>query len=438
MVALSENPVEIEMSNTPGVGDEAAGGADGAKGGAAGAGDIRSYMEKVQNIKVTQYSQADLEKFLGDVLDDAHLKSFAPEDLADQSDEMKSLRTAIEARKIESRTPLDSKFRREHAPGTAGYDEYNKLKGAAKQEFKVKWAQKMFDKKYQEKTFKKGITQTDRQKSKMLTFGALVQEYGGWEWDAAVEGAKRTAAKCAKLGGKWCKRDGFSELLLYRKIDEEEEEEFKKTWSEMSRMSTGDTSGSAPVQQSTPAPSKTRTNTEGNGDKQKKSKEEEGEEPAAAEAATGGAAGGKRKRAAAEAGDSGKKVRTGDADPPATEKNKSKTTEAVKLKPLYMRSVHSAELLIKQIEESAHYTWARGSVLEELKESLKTVIEGKTECINEFLVTSDLKTFTANYSSAQLESEFDVFVAKKPLVESLQSKQKEIADMHRVKRKASK
>ena len=37
----------------------------------------------------------------------------------------------------------------------------------------------------------------------------------------------KTAAKCARLGGKWCFRDHFSDLLLYRKLTFSDEEEFK-------------------------------------------------------------------------------------------------------------------------------------------------------------------------------------------------------------------
>ena len=37
--------------------------------------------------------------------------------------------------------------------------------------------------------------------STMMTFGKIVVEYGGWGWPPAIEGAKRTAIRCAFMGG---------------------------------------------------------------------------------------------------------------------------------------------------------------------------------------------------------------------------------------------
>ena len=69
----------------------------------------------------------------------------------------------------------------------------------------------------------------------MVTLGALVQAYGGWEWPEAVNGAKRTSAKCSLLGGRWKGEGPFSGLTLYRLLSYEDSETFEKAWSELKK-----------------------------------------------------------------------------------------------------------------------------------------------------------------------------------------------------------
>ena len=47
----------------------------------------------------------------------------------------------------------------------------------------------------------KSYQSVDTDMGEMLTFGAMVTLYGGWGRKPAIDGAKRTAGKCAKLAG---------------------------------------------------------------------------------------------------------------------------------------------------------------------------------------------------------------------------------------------
>jgi hypothetical protein len=78
----------------------------------------------------------------------------------------------------------------------------------------------------------KSYQHVDKELGVMMTFGALVIEYGGWSWRPAIEGAKRTAYKCAKLGGMWMEKDAFSELHRFLVIKKQFQHIFAEKWME--------------------------------------------------------------------------------------------------------------------------------------------------------------------------------------------------------------
>lgn len=63
-----------------------------------------------------------------------------------------------------------------------------------------------------------------------LTFGSLVQGYGGFSWRPAIQGAKIHALKAARLGAPWITRDPRSALLHFKKNTKKHRSEFDKDW----------------------------------------------------------------------------------------------------------------------------------------------------------------------------------------------------------------
>ena len=61
----------------------------------------------------------------------------------------------------------------------------------------------------------------DTTRGMYMTLGAIIQHLGGWQWGPAIVGAKRLAAQCARLGGKWHKKDEFTGLSKFLVLQEE-------------------------------------------------------------------------------------------------------------------------------------------------------------------------------------------------------------------------
>ena len=78
-----------------------------------------------------------------------------------------------------------------------------------------------------------------------MTFGSLVESYGGWAWPPAVRGAKATAAKCARMGGKWIQVDEWSGLVLFSKIKHQHRERFEESWAEYRKYADKSSSASS-------------------------------------------------------------------------------------------------------------------------------------------------------------------------------------------------
>jgi hypothetical protein len=60
----------------------------------------------------------------------------------------------------------------------------------------------------------------------------MVTLYGVWGWKPAIDGAKRTAGKCAKLAWKWIDKDPFSELTRFFVMRKQHAGIFAEKWSE--------------------------------------------------------------------------------------------------------------------------------------------------------------------------------------------------------------
>eukprot|EP00811_Abedinium_folium_P003027 NODE_12787_length_1204_cov_3.680594.p1 GENE.NODE_12787_length_1204_cov_3.680594~~NODE_12787_length_1204_cov_3.680594.p1 ORF type:complete len:238 (+),score=33.64 NODE_12787_length_1204_cov_3.680594:339-1052(+) len=81
-----------------------------------------------------------------------------------------------------------------------------------------------------EKGFRESFREVREEQCEMLIFGQLVLSYGGWQWGAAVEGAKTHAAKAARMGGSWVNRDPISGLTVFMKLRHMHREVLESKW----------------------------------------------------------------------------------------------------------------------------------------------------------------------------------------------------------------
>jgi hypothetical protein len=150
--------------------------------------------------------------------------------------EEKMLEEMLKTKKLTCRTPLDAKFRREYI-GTA-----KKPADAAKKKlydesddqarFKVEWVSTKLEVCRRQRHDITSWQEVDITLGEYLSFGSIVQSLGGWEYQPAIDGAKRLCSKCLKLNGKWVVYEEFSELLFFLKLRVQHSSVFERKWCE--------------------------------------------------------------------------------------------------------------------------------------------------------------------------------------------------------------
>jgi hypothetical protein len=132
------------------------------------------------------------------------------------TDEEKMFDKAGTTGDFEIRDAVGQRFQREHKKGKSQHALYSKLADRdEKRIYRETWAKKKFESSVQGKRFEQEYQTIDSTLGEYLTFGAVVVKYGGWQWAPAVAGAKKTAAKCTLLGGKWSMKDEFSGMHMF-------------------------------------------------------------------------------------------------------------------------------------------------------------------------------------------------------------------------------
>ena len=130
-------------------------------------------------------------------------------------------------------TPPSNKFYRKLSSDPKFHEQYEQCRTlAAKKEFRRNFFGQELIVIEANKAASKSFRQVEETRGVMMTFGQVVVSLGGWGWTPAIKGAKLTALKCARMGGRWIKRDPWSELLLFRKLTESDSEIFTKSWEE--------------------------------------------------------------------------------------------------------------------------------------------------------------------------------------------------------------
>ena len=108
----------------------------------------------------------------------------------------------------------------------------------AKREVRRKWCKEAFKFVLDEKTHEESYTEIDTLKGEFFTFGSLVKEYGGWQWEPAVVGAKIHWMKAMRMGGKWVKRDVMSNMVHVLKLKTIVEETMHQKWARLTKCFT--------------------------------------------------------------------------------------------------------------------------------------------------------------------------------------------------------
>ena len=106
----------------------------------------------------------------------------------------------------------------------------------AKREVRRKWCKEAFKFVLDEKTHEESYTEIDTLKGEFFTFGSLVKEYGGWQWEPAVVGAKIHWMKAMRMGGKWVKRDVMSNMVHVLKLKTIFEETMHQKWARFTKF----------------------------------------------------------------------------------------------------------------------------------------------------------------------------------------------------------
>ena len=408
-VSLKEEDVEVDTTEAPPTPNASSCGPPEDK--------ISDYMQQVMEVLVSEEDCGALEELLGASLSEALTKdrggaATGELESADQDPELRMLQAVVKSGAMPSRTPADQRWRRAHPPGSDGHAAYAALKtNEAKAAFKVRWATSQYEELKRSKQHIKTLSQSEKTRGRMVTFGALVAHYGGWGWKDAVLGARATAGKCAKLGGKWCKRDPFSNLLLFRVLEEEDEEEFKKSWSEAvasysktSNISTNGAAGSVCV--------------------------------AGAVEAHVGESLRKAKATAKTSGDTKtsprKKVLGGDGEEHDRGKLNNLMKEATKIRSLYQRNVSSATALRTQIANDETWSWARASEMAVLDEQLGKVEGHITHVTREFLF-QEVGVMRKRYTEGRLIDEVTRLLNAKTDIIALGAKRDELMRMQRAR-----
>ena len=195
---------------------------------------------------VTEADQANFDEFIESALSELGLGGAAqqkhnPELPDDKPDDAQETEEQFLARtgEFDTHSKIGVRFMREKDGNPDMKAAYAKCSGwTEKKNFRERWAKDKYKehKRVKEKTESRDIA--DIQEAEMLTFGALVNKFGGWQWEPAITGAKSHAAKCAAMGAPWVEKDEMSGLMMFRSLTRKTSDVFNRRWSEMERWQT--------------------------------------------------------------------------------------------------------------------------------------------------------------------------------------------------------
>ena len=131
--------------------------------------------------------------------------------------EENAMTKAAETGWFDFRSAVGGKWRRDNRKGTAQRDAYDKLVGKeAKRAFMQEWAKRTYSSYHRGSLEEKKSEYAEIAELHQYTFPALVEKFGGWQYLAGVEGAKKHCAKCLALGPPWHEFNESTKLDFFR------------------------------------------------------------------------------------------------------------------------------------------------------------------------------------------------------------------------------
>ena len=333
---------------------------------------------------------------------------FSPETLAPADKKEYERLAAVEKTKLfDTRSYLGQQFRDYVDNDKQAKKDFADCKNRKEQnEFRLQWAAKKLNQFRESKVFKRSWNRVDTTQGTYWNFSRVVQEFGGWKCQEAIDGAVTACNKCLAMGYPWVMRHPQSNLVTFLILEIKFAENFEQSWAHFQQEFEAGT-----LEEQQASSGKTNSGQLKSG-KQDSGKQGSGE-PASGKQASGKQASGKQA--------SGKAKAKGKAQPkksPQKEidpKDMSTATlwrEGLKLK----ASFQSASCVLMEIEEKIRtqdaWKWAKGDrkeKLEEVQRSVKTLI---TPWQQDFFMASDMTAFKKQHSSAKLELEMQAMLTK--------------------------
>jgi hypothetical protein len=335
-----------------------------------------------------------------------------------------SLNKALSEGDIDPKSSLGNKFRAENPAESVRGMTRTEIKA-----FRLEWGQKLKNKISAKSTRVKQWSRTDSTNFKMVTFGRLVVDLGGWNDPAAIKGALRGCMQCEVMGPPFVRTHPQTAMPIYAIAEISWSEDFKTSWTEASEYYTeqpGDrnlmitdpvdpkpeTEPKAPGANPAANPNK-RGTTDVNKPPAKKKGKGKGEPVTEADtSAPGSAAGGSP-------GSSPRATGVADAD---KKKLTTLVRDASKLKEKIEKSTAFADSLCRAIASGeGKHQWARDNASGDLRiqNALNALRSELTPWQEEMMLAPNLSEFRKKHSQAKIVIELTAFVNLTPQVENL-------------------
>ena len=246
--------------------------------------------------------------------------------------------------------------------------------------YRAKWAQEKYAWVEASRSMTEQYSKVSLEVGEMMTFGELVQSYGGWEWSEAVEGAKAHVAKCARMGGSWVQRDEFFGLWHFMKLKKVHQELLEQQWKVFTRWHNGEF---APVPDGSGGSASTHATAKQT----------------------------KRAIANVESSTPTKGGRSAKA-PDAPKSVLAIYKEAQRMKAQHFTVIATADAAIARINSGeAAYSWASGKVVKEMEATLARYLSTMTAGDKELLL-HDWKSIKESKTEERLAGELEDFVCR--------------------------
>jgi hypothetical protein len=395
-----------------------------------------SLLESAGGVPLTEANlstyQAVLAK-LGSIALDPAAAAASPDDLA-EGDRKKAaaMKSIIDGATWDARSYLANTFRNEHKAKTVEGERYKACKTRADAaEFRKEWCQSQYTNLVERKTFTQSWRRVDKTKGVYRPFGRLVQDFGGWGCQEAVDGACTAMSKCILMGAPWVHKHPQSGMTEYLVLEMGFEEEFESMWAKFSETWQGEGASSGSGRALGQAPSVVggvaAAVAEGAGGSGGQAAEDEAKTgpPAVPKKGKGALAMPKGSGGGGGGLPSPGKIKKGadKEDSPSSDKKTEilkLTREAMKLKQTFHAASSNYVQVMHAISSDGKWSWAKGGPqearLRDSKAKLQTELNSWHE---EFLVTSEFTPMKKKYSTERIVVELTKFMQTKRLVETL-------------------